>query len=118
MHIIQHVFTVRDDAAGSHLHLGLYDTMALAMRGFLDETATEGSPMHRHPEDYNLYYLGTWDKGTALFDLVECPMPVMNAKTGPRVDPNDPRFEVDNTDTCQRQLHEVRNDFHKEQHSS
>lgn len=38
-----------------------------AVRGFSDEINKAGSDLNRHPEDYDLYHLGTYDTDTGLF---------------------------------------------------
>lgn len=94
MQIKQHMFTVWDQAAGSYRKFFMEDTIALAMRGFDEESKNPESNLCKYPEDYTLFYLGTWNLGTAEFTLCE-PKAISTGHAGAKIDPNDPALEED-----------------------
>lgn len=95
MQIIQQEFTVHDVAAGVFNKPFYEDSIGLAMRGFKTMIDEPTSQICKFPEDFELYYLGTFNQATAEHTHLRTPMPIMNAKTGPRVDPNDQDFVKD-----------------------
>lgn len=89
MQIIQHVLTVRDQAAGTYKRPFCEDSVGLAMRGMQTAIDDENSQIAKFPEDFEMYYLGTYNQATGLHDLLQIPLPIMNGKTGPRVNPEE-----------------------------
>lgn len=64
-----------------HMVLAIYDmkleaynrpfftpTIGAAERAISDEVNREGSEMNKHPEDYSLHHLGTWDDTDGTFE--------------------------------------------------
>lgn len=54
-----------------------------AERSFRDEINNADSPMYKHPEDYSLYSLGTFNEDTGTIDGLEKPQRILtgnNAK--------------------------------------
>lgn len=45
-----------------------------AVRSFQDEVNNPQSQFSKHPEDYTLFHLGTYDETSAKFDLLTAPV--------------------------------------------
>lgn len=65
--MIKFVFAVRDRASVSFLDPFCVVHKGLAERMFKDAVNDSKTPMFKHPEDYDLYELGTYDDETGLF---------------------------------------------------
>lgn len=46
-------------------------TLGQAQRGFADETNKPGTEVHTHPEDYELWQIGTYDANTGTVTPLE-----------------------------------------------
>lgn len=73
--MIREIVAVYDSAAevyGSPVFVG---SVGLAIRSFGDEVnrAAEDNQMHRHPGDFSLYHLGSFDDSTGKFVFPEVP---------------------------------------------
>lgn len=55
------MYSVRDEKAGAFLRPFCADTHGLAVRSFGDAVRDPEHEMHRHAEDYSLWYVGTFD---------------------------------------------------------
>jgi len=66
-------FTVYDSKAELYLPPFYNQTKGQAVRAFQDTTNTPEHSFHKHPEDFTLFYLGTYDDCTAKFDLEATP---------------------------------------------
>lgn len=90
------VLAVYDGKAEAFLQPFFSDTPGSAVRAFGDEVMKPESPFHKHPGDYQLYELGTFDNLTGKLTAMEpmklhCngidfvapiqPQEVINAKT-------------------------------------
>lgn len=64
------IVTIKDRAIDAFLRPFFAIARGQAARIFTDEVNNQQSEMHKHPEDYDLYFLGTWDDATAKFDQV------------------------------------------------
>lgn len=66
----QLVFAVRDRAADTFGRPFFDVATGRAIRGFTDEAnrAAEDNQLYKHPEDFDLYSLGSFDDDTGLFD--------------------------------------------------
>lgn len=53
--------------------------VAVGARVFAQNVNMQDSAISKNPEDYNLYYLGTWDDETALFQPLDAPELVATA---------------------------------------
>lgn len=95
--MLQSVFTIFDSAKGAHTRFFCEDSVASAMREFLDARNNPNTALHKFPEDFTLYYLGTFNLDMARFEMLGEPVPLANAKTGPKRDPEDPEFNQDLT---------------------
>lgn len=47
-----------------------FQSVAQAMRAFGDHINDPGSDMHRHPEDYVLFHVGTFDQRSSNIEVV------------------------------------------------
>lgn len=70
------VCSVRDRAVDQYGAPFFVVGLGQAIRGFVDEVNSrkEGNQMNAHPEDFDLYHLGTFDSDSGLF---ECGSPRM-----------------------------------------
>lgn len=60
------VVAVFDIKAKAYMQPWFAGNVGSAMRAFGDEVSKEGSPLGRHPEDYQLFELGSYDDSTGL----------------------------------------------------
>lgn len=104
MQLTQCVFTMFDQAAGSYSTPFFEDTVAQAMRAVDTATRDEANNIHKYPQDFTLFLLGTFNQRIAEFKLRKLPLPIMNAKTGPCVDPNAAEFQPDLSATEQETI--------------
>lgn len=75
------VFAVRDRAINAYMSPIAYTAEGQAIREFVDEVNRAESPLNKHPEDYDLYRLGTFDDNTARYtNEPEQPMMVKTGK--------------------------------------
>lgn len=75
------VCAVRDSAVGSFLRPFYVSSVGEAVRGFGDEVVRGGdSMMTKHPEDYELFELGSWDDESASFTCDAPPRSISRAK--------------------------------------
>lgn len=66
--MILKVFAVRDMKALAFQAPFFSLAPGSALRAFGDECEKEGTPFHKHPEDYVLYEVGVYDDSTALLE--------------------------------------------------
>lgn len=66
--MIKFAFSVRDRATISFLDPFFVNHKGMAERMFADAVNDPATPLNKHPEDYDLYELGTFDDGTGLFE--------------------------------------------------
>lgn len=59
---------IKDRALDAFMRPFFAQTTGQAIRMFNDEINNSDSPMFKHPEDYDLYYLGIWDDKTGMFE--------------------------------------------------
>lgn len=55
---------IKDRALNAYMRPFFAQTKGQAIRMFNDEINNRESPMFKHPDDYDLYYLATWDDDT------------------------------------------------------
>lgn len=58
------VVAVRDRAVDAFMNPFVCPSLGMAVRSFHDEVNNAESPMAKHPEDYELHQLGTFDQET------------------------------------------------------
>lgn len=64
----QQLFAIKDTALNSFLQVFQAPTTGAANRAFADGVNDNQTPMNKHPEDYELYELGTWDQDSGLIE--------------------------------------------------
>lgn len=76
------IVAVRDRAMDAFMRPFFVPTIGMAVRSFQDEVNRRASdnPMNAHPEDYDLYALGTFDEETGRFEQLEQPKMVAIGK--------------------------------------
>lgn len=55
------VLAVRDRALDSFMNPFVCPALGMGLRSFQDEVNNPDSPMSKHPEDYDLFQLGTYE---------------------------------------------------------
>lgn len=63
-----YVCTVKDRALDAFGRPFFVPSVGVAERSFMDELRNPESELAKHPEDYDLYLLGTYDDATGLFN--------------------------------------------------
>lgn len=71
--MILKIFTVYDSKAGAFLFPFFFSSTGQALRAFADSVASSDHQFARHPEDFTLFELGTYDDNGAKFDLLDTP---------------------------------------------
>lgn len=84
--MLMSVFTVRDSASQLFGRPFYCINMGHAHRGFSDQVNTpvldgQQNDLFAHPDDFELFELGTFDDATGLFVLHEAPRSVCTAKS-------------------------------------
>jgi len=64
-----HVFAIRDIAINAFDRPFCVTHLGQAERAFRDACTDPQSNLAKHPEDYELYQLGTFDDGTGVFEV-------------------------------------------------
>ena len=80
--MIQVVCSVKDRAADAYGRPMFVPSIGVAIRGFTDEINRQAADnqMYAHPDDFDLYELGTWDDNTCMFVGHESPKVVALGK--------------------------------------
>lgn len=65
------VCAIRDRALDAFMQPIFVPSLGLAIRSFSDEVNRPESPMHAHPDDYDLYEIGSYDDSNANLMMVE-----------------------------------------------
>lgn len=73
------LYVVRDVKAEFFGDPILLDNDAMARRLFFDAARDPNSPLSKHPEDYALYLVGTYDARTAVISALDTPVHLGNA---------------------------------------
>lgn len=66
--MIHHIFTVFDSKAVAYMTPFFSISKGAAVRSFSDTLEDCNHPFAKHPEDYVLFQLGTYDDVSAIFD--------------------------------------------------
>jgi hypothetical protein len=77
--MIHRIFTVYDCKAEAYLPPMCMQTKGAMVRAFIDTVSERGHQFAKHPEDYTLFELGSYDDGTAKFELLETPLAIGKA---------------------------------------
>lgn len=80
--MILQIICVRDRAVDAFGQPNFVLSIGGATRSFTDEVnrADTNNSMYKHPDDFELYHLGSYDDGPAAFDLLDKPRLLMVAK--------------------------------------
>lgn len=71
--MITKIFSIYDSKA-ENFNLPVYlQSSGLAIRTFSDSVQDPNSPFAKHPADYTLFELGTYDDQTSTFDIFPTP---------------------------------------------
>lgn len=62
------MMAIYDKALGAYMQPWFAQSTGQAQRMFTDEINRPDGDMHKHPEDYNLYYLGDWNNETGMIE--------------------------------------------------
>lgn len=64
------IVAIKDGALDGYMQPWYVPSTGVAVRAFKDQINSQESPMSQHPEDYELYYIGTFntDKGTIEYE--------------------------------------------------
>lgn len=68
------VFSVLDDKAVGYAHPFVAMTRGIAERMFHDWVSDERTPISKHPGDYRLFQVGSFDDETGLLESLPTPM--------------------------------------------
>jgi hypothetical protein len=76
------IVSILDSAAGAYGRPAYVASEGVAMRQFQDEVnrASDDNQLYRHPDDFQLFYLGTFDDNTGAMDLLAQPKMIARAK--------------------------------------
>lgn len=75
--MIRSVFAVKDAKAEIFSPPMLSVNTGTMLRSLLDALGDPGHQYSRHPEDFVLYELGTFDDSNGVFDLLDAPASLM-----------------------------------------
>lgn len=69
--MIAQVFSVFDTKVGSFAQPFFSPTTASAMRAFLDAATDPNTQLSKHPADFHLYHIGTFDDETGFIETIK-----------------------------------------------
>ena len=72
---IHQVVSVFDGALQAFVRPFTVPAVGVAMRSFMDEAAKADSDVAKHPGDYELHHLGTFEDTTGVFTPVDAQVP-------------------------------------------
>ena len=78
--MIHQVLAIRDSAVNAYDRPFYTPTNAAGIRAFADNVRNKESPMSQHPEDFTLWFLGTYDDETGQFLQTQPPMQIARAQ--------------------------------------
>lgn len=73
------IFTIRDSKAEAFLTPFFQKSHGEAERNFKEITKDEKSMISKYPDDYDLYYVGTYDDQTGFIESLPTPQHVVKA---------------------------------------
>lgn len=59
------IYSIFDKGIEAYLRPFTMQAHGQAIRSFLDEVNNDSSPISKHPEDYTLFFIGTWNESNA-----------------------------------------------------
>lgn len=66
----QKILAVKDRAIDAFLQPFFTPALGAGIRAFQDEINRADSPMHNHPDDYDLYYIGEYETTTGHVEAI------------------------------------------------
>lgn len=72
--MLKKMFTVYDSASKTYMTPFFMNTTGEAIRAFEDTTRDENSLIAKHPADYTLFEIGTYEDTAALFTHQDAPI--------------------------------------------
>lgn len=80
--MLQFVVSVKDRAADVFNRPFFVPHRNVAVRDFTDEVnrSAADNPLNKHPDDFDLYVLGTFDDNTGVFVMEDTPLVLVRAK--------------------------------------
>lgn len=73
------MFAIYDSKAEAFDRPFVFQTLGQALRGFTDAVKDPSHHFAKHPEDYSLFELGTYDESSALIEQHKAPVRVVTA---------------------------------------
>jgi hypothetical protein len=76
------IVSIMDTAAGAYGRPAFVASEGVAVRQFQDEVnrSSEDNQLYKHPDDFQLFYLGVFDDNTGGIDLLAQPKLIARAK--------------------------------------
>jgi hypothetical protein len=76
------IVSILDTAAGAYGRPAFVASEGVAIRQFQDEVnrVNDDNQLYKHPDDFNLFYLGTYDDNSGSMDLLAAPKLISRAK--------------------------------------
>lgn len=74
------IFSIHDSKMETFNRPFCMPAVGAAIRAFQDEVNTAGSEMNKHPEDYALFDLGTFDEDLGILNSNSTPIKISEAK--------------------------------------
>lgn len=76
------IVSILDTAAGAYGRPAYVAAEGVAIRQFQDEVnrASDDNQLYKHPDDFQLFYFGTFDDNSGVMDLLASPKMIARAK--------------------------------------
>lgn len=62
--MIQNIYAIKDTKLGAFTNIFIAENNAIALRQFGDVANNQNTAINKHPDDYELWNVGTWDDET------------------------------------------------------
>ena len=79
--MIKIVTAIYDSKCEAYSAPSLFKTRGEAMRAWIEAVKDEKSPMFKHPEDYTMFEIGTYDEEKGVFNNSKAPYSYGTAHT-------------------------------------
>lgn len=66
--------SIFDSKAEAYMQPMFFQAIGQAMRSFTDAVNTPDSEFNKHPEDYGLFHLGSFNSGTGVIEVFAMPV--------------------------------------------
>jgi len=74
--MLHSMFSIYDSKVGAYLPPFYMQTKPAAIRAITDTISDPNHQFAKHPEDYTLFYLGTYEDNTSKFTVEETPQSI------------------------------------------